>query len=584
MKRDIKDFAFPQRSTEGIYADNLETDVLIVGAGFSGIYCLHELRKLGLKTVIYEASTEIGGTWRWNCYPGARVDSKVPLYQLSIPETYKDWTWTTNYPDFHELRAYFEHVDKVLEVRKDVAFGSTVIDAQFDQTQHRWTIKTKDGRTAHAKYFIVAAGVSAKPYIPDYPGIDQFKGEIHHTSFWPQEDIDIRGKRCAVIGTGASGIQVVQAWGPTASSLKVFQRTPNYAIPMRKRDLTAEEQNGMKPLYPQLFEMREKTFTGFLCEFTERLTCEDNDAEREAFYESRWEAGGFDFSTANYKDALLLPDSNRLLYNFWAKKVRARVTDPATKDLVAPLEPPYFFGAKRSSLEINYYEQFNRPTVDLIDIAANPIVGFTETGIRLADGTTHEVDVVCLATGFDTTTGSMTNMGLRSITGINLADDWKAGAQTYLGLTVEGYPNMFHLFGTHGPTLFSNAPTTIEIQGRWIRDAIKHMERQGIRSINPTAGACRTWKKQITAFSKASLFPTTSSTYMGGGIPGKAYELVSYPGGQPLYARQIHDALPAFAGFEVLKGDGSTVTNPEPHTIDATTDFLLRLFGMPPLE
>ncbi|KAL2221751.1 putative steroid monooxygenase [Thermoascus aurantiacus ATCC 26904] len=552
MKSELKEYA-NRRRTDGPYADNLDLDALIVGAGFGGVYVLYELRRRGFKTVIYEAGNDLGGTWRWNCYPGAGVDSEVPEYQYSIPETYKDWNWSTNYPTYKELRAYFDHVDKVLDIKKDCAFESVVVDARFDTEEGRWYVKTEDGRTARAKYFIVAAGFAAKRYIPEWEGIDKFKGVIHHSSFWPDEDVDVRGKRCAVIGTGASGVQITQAWGPVAGELKVFQRTPNLAIPMRKRDLTVQEQEEAKRNYPELFSLREKCFGGFLYTFAERGTFEDDEEKREEFLEKLWQDGGFRFWLGNYKDYLVDPKANREVYNFWAKKVRARIEDPKKRDLLAPLEPPHPFGVKRPCLEYNYYEQFNRPNVHVVDIKDNPIVGFTETGIKLADGTVHEADVVCVATGFDITTGGMTAMGLRSIHGTTLQDEWKAAAYTYLGTTVSGYPNMFHLYGPHGPTLLSNGPTSVEVQGRWIVDAIRQMERQGIRYIDPTPEASRAWKTRINALSDATLFPTVRSTYMGGSVPGKAFEQVNYTGGLLAYAQEIRAVLPDFKGFNVVK-------------------------------
>ncbi|KAL1966017.1 hypothetical protein VTN77DRAFT_4957 [Rasamsonia byssochlamydoides] len=552
MKSELREFAYRNSST-GPYADNLEVDVLVVGGGFGGVYCLYELRKQGFKTVLYEAGNDLGGTWRWNCYPGAGVDSEVPEYQYSIPETWKDWTWPSNYPTYKELRAYFDHVDKVLEIKKDCAFGSVVVDAQFNTDEGRWHIRTEDGRVAKAKFFVVAAGFAAKRYIPDFEGMDKFKGIMHHSSFWPDKDVDVRGKRCAVIGTGASGVQVTQAWGPEAGSLKVFQRTPNLAVPMRKKALTVQEQEQSKAYYPELFSLREKCFGGFLYTFAERGTFEDTEEERQAFLEKLWQDGGFRYWLGNYKDYLFDAKANREVYNFWAKKVRERISDPRKRDLLAPLEPPHPFGVKRPCLEYNYFEQFNRPSVEVVDIKNNPIVGFTENGIKLQDGTVHEVDIICVATGFDITTGGMTSMGLRSIHGTTLQDEWKAAAYTYLGTTVSGYPNMFHLYGPHGPTLLSNGPTSVEVQGRWIVDAIKQIERQGIKYIDPTPEASREWKKRINELSDISLFPTTKSTYMGGSMPGKAFEQVNYAGGLPAYAQEIRAVLPDFKGFTVVK-------------------------------
>lgn len=560
LKTDFMDNAF-RRASVGPYADDLTVDALIVGAGFGGIFCLHEMRKLGLNAVIFEAGNDIGGTWRWNCYPGAGVDSEVPEYMYSIPETWKDWVWSTNYPSYDELRSYFDHVDNVLQIKKDCAFNSVVIDARFDTNEGQWHIKTADGRSAYARYFIVATGFAAKRYIPEWPGFERFKGIVHHSSFWPEEHIDVVGKRCAVIGTGASGVQVTQAWGPQAGSLKVFQRTPNLALPMLKRDLTVEEQRESKKIYPELFSLREKCFGGFLYTFDEKDTFDDNDDERQAFFESLWEGGGFRFWLANYKDYLFDAKSNRLVYDFWCKKVREQIEDPKQRDILAPLEPPHHFGVKRPSLQRNYFEQFNRPGVEAIDIQSNPIVGFTENGIQLEDGTVHELDVICIATGFDIATGGMTNMGLHGVHGTALEDEWKSGAYTYLGTTVSGYPNMFHLYGPQGPTLFSNGPTTVEIQGRWIAHAIKQMERQGIKYIDPTLEAAQKWKKRINHLSDITLFPTTKSTYMGGSVPGKIFEQVNYAGGEPAYASEIRTTLPNFIGFNVVKNNSARPTH-----------------------
>ncbi|GIC89723.1 flavin-containing monooxygenase [Aspergillus udagawae] len=553
IRKELSEYV-SRRGTTGPYADNLNVDVLIVGAGFGGIYCLHEMRKLGLKTVIYEAGDDVGGTWRWNCYPGAAVDSEIPEYQYSIPETWKDWTWSTNYPNYEELRRYFDHVDQVLQVKKDCAFNSVVVEARFNTDEGRWHVRTADGRMASSKYLIIAAGFSAKRYIPEWPGMDEFQGIVHHSSFWPGEHtIDVRGKRCAIIGTGASGVQVTQAWGPKAGSLKVFQRTPNLAIPMRKRSLSAAAQQEAKALYPELFSLREKAFAGFLYTFSEKSLWEDNEEEREAFLERLWAEGGFRFWVATYRDVLLDAEANRIVYDFWCKKVRQRIGDPKARELLAPRELPHYFGVKRPCLEETYFEQFNRENVEVVDIRNNPVVAFTETGIKLEDGTVHEVDVVCVATGFDVTTGGMTSMGLTSIHGTSLKDEWKDGTYTHLGLTVSGYPNMFHLYGPQGPTLLSNGPTSVEVQGRWVADAIKQIERQGIKYIDPLPESARAWKKRINELSDISLFPTTKSTYMGGSIPGKVFEQGNYTGGIPQYLAEIRTALPNFNGFNTVK-------------------------------
>ncbi|KAH9827114.1 Cyclopentanone 1,2-monooxygenase [Teratosphaeria destructans] len=542
-----------RKRTDGPYADNIEPDALVVGGGFGGVFCFWSLRNAGLKTVMYEAGNGYGGTWRWNCYPGAMVDSEVPEYQLSIPDTWKDYHWPSNYPSYKELRDYFDHCNEKLDIASQTAFNTVVVGGKFNTEEGRWHVKTADGRTARPKYLILAAGFAAKRYIPPWKGIEKFKGVIHHSSFWPDEEVDVRGVKCAIIGTGATGVQITQAWGPTAGEVKVFQRTPNLTVPMRRRPLTKEEQDGAKKWYPELFNLRERCFGGFLYDFAERECFEDTPEEREAFFEKLWTDGGFRYWLGNYKDYLRNPAANREVYDFWAKKQRARVRDPRKRDILCPVEPPHPWGVKRPCLEYGYLEQFNRPNVDVVNIKHNPIKDFDENGINLEDGTHYDFDVICIATGFDIVTGGMTAMNLEDVNGGKLNDQWKKAAITYLGTTVPGYPNMFHLYGPHGPTLLSNGPTSVEIQGRWITDAIKQMERQGVKYINPTDEAGRAWKQRINDLSNATLFPTTKSTYMGGSDPNKAFEQTNYAGGMYNYSQEIRKALPEFDGFQVVK-------------------------------
>ncbi|ROV98801.1 hypothetical protein VPNG_08379 [Cytospora leucostoma] len=556
FKTDLTDYSVSNEGRGGLYTDNLDIDALIVGAGFSGIFMLKTLRERGFKAVIFEAGNDIGGTWRWNCYPGANVDSAVPEYEFSWPEVYNTWNWSTNYPDYNELRLYFDHVDKIIGVKKDTAFNTVVSGASFDKATGRWVITTADGRTARARFLILGSGFAAKRYIPAWPGIERFQGTIHHSSFWPDDHIDVRGKHCAVVGTGASGVQISQEWAPLAGSLKVFQRTPNLALPMGKKPLTAEEQEVSKKHYRRSFELRECTFAGFLYDHSEKNTFDDAPDERERFYQSLWDAGGFNFWLANYSDLLKDAEANKEAYKFWAKKVRGRIGDPRKRDILAPLEMPHYFGVKRPCLEQNYYEQFNRENVDVVDVSKNGVKEFDETGITLEDGTHYDLDVIAIATGFDITTGGMTQMGLKSIHSTELSTEWLAAANTYLGTTVSGYPNMFHLYGPHGPTLLSNGPSTIEVQGRWVADAITKIQREGIKYVDATQEATKTWKDRINELSNATLFPTTRSTYMGGSVPGKAFEPVNYTGGIPMYKLEIRAALKDWQGFSVVK-DGA---------------------------
>lgn len=293
---------------------------------------------------------------RWNCYPGARVDSEVPIYQLSIPEVYNTWSFTTNYPDWVELQAYFDYVDKVCNLSKDTAFETVVTSAEFDTESGKWTVKTADGRTAKTRFLIIAAGFAAKRYVPNYKSIEKFKGEVHHSSFWPPEDIDVKGKKVAVVGTGASGVQISQEWGPKVKHMTLFQRTPNLAIPMGKKPLTKEEQDALRPYYPQMFDLRERCFAGFTYDFTERNTFDDTPEERQELFEALWKRAGFALWLGGYKDYLFDMKANREAYNFWASKQRKRIKNPEKRDLLCPLEPPHAFGISEFSFQKQLYE------------------------------------------------------------------------------------------------------------------------------------------------------------------------------------------------------------------------------------
>ena len=423
------------------YDDNLNLDVLIVGAGFGGVYLLHRLRdELGLKCKVYEAGTDLGGIWHWNCYPGARVDSAVPVYEYSFPKVWKDWYWSVKYPGFDELRDYFEHVDKVLDVKKDVAIYSRVVGAQYNKSTKVWDIKTEDGRTAHARFFINAIGFAAKRHFPDWKGLEKFKGEIHHSSFWPENGVDVKGKRVAVIGTGSTGVQIAQETSKEAASVTVFQRTPNLCLPMQQRPLTREEQEKNKATYPDLFRYRLTTFAGFPFDYVKRKTLDATPEQREAFYEELWEHGGFHYWLATYDDMLFDKAANDEAYKFWAKKTRARISAPEKRDILAPLKAPHAWGTKRPSLEQNYYEQLDKPHNFVVDIKKNPVVEVKENGIVTADGKLREFDVIALATGFDSVTGGMKNMGLRDENGVLLSEKWKHGTWSYLGTTCNDYP------------------------------------------------------------------------------------------------------------------------------------------------
>ncbi|KAI8936838.1 hypothetical protein NX059_006076 [Plenodomus lindquistii] len=549
------------------YAKNLDTDVLIVGAGFGGVYLMHKLRQQGFKCKIYEAGTNLGGIWHWNCYPGARVDSQVPIYEYSLPEIWKDWTWSCRYPGTKELQAYFDHVERKLEIKKDCAFNTRVVGAQFDKPSGKWKVQTEDGRTATCKYFLLALGFAAKRHFPDWPGMDTFQGEIHHSSFWPSSGVDVTGKRVAVIGTGSTGIQIAQETSKTAASITQFVRTPNLCLPMAQKDLTKEEQDKRKQgEYQEIFKNRLNTFAGFGYDYVQKDTFDDTPEEREAFYEKMWENGGFEFWLANYRvndpsarseNVLTIHRTSSStkrqiakLTTSGQKKTRARISDPEKREILAPLEPPHAFGTKRPSLEQNYYEMLDKPENKVIDVNKYPIKEVTEKGIVTEDGKLHEFDVIALATGFDSVTGGMKNMGLKDVDGVALADKWKNGTYSYLGMSVSGYPNCFFLYGAQGPTAFSNGPTCVEVQGDWIVDAMVKLREEGLDYCDATHEAEKQWRETVTMFSDKTLFPQTKSWYMGDNVPGKFREQLNFAGGFPEYSKAIRHSLDnGFEGF-----------------------------------
>lgn len=437
-----------------------ELDALVVGAGFGGVYQLHNLRKLGYKVKVFEAGADLGGIWYWNCYPGARVDSDVPIYELSMEELWKDWNWTERFPGWKELREYFHYVDKKLDLSRDIHFNTRVVSAQYDSAADRWAVTAQDGTVVRPRFFILCTGFASKSYIPDYKGLDTFKGVCHHTSKWPQEGVDLKNRRVGVIGTGASGVQVIQEAGPEAAHLTVFQRTPNLALPMEQKKFDDEMRAKMKQeVYPTVFIKRKETFAGFHFDLVAKNTFDVSAEERRLFFEELWTQGGFRFWLGTYSDMYTSQRANDEAYVFWREKVRKRLHDPAMHEKLAPTIAPHPFGTKRPCLEQRYYEVYNQPNVTLVDVQENPVIEITPKGVKTLDGTEHELDVLVLATGFDSVTGGITQIDIRGTDGIHIRDKWVNGLSTYLGLTTANFPNMFFLYGPHGPTAFCNGPT-----------------------------------------------------------------------------------------------------------------------------
>ncbi|HZP88803.1 MAG TPA: NAD(P)/FAD-dependent oxidoreductase [Burkholderiales bacterium] len=524
-------------------------DALVVGAGFAGLYQLDRLRNLGFKVKCVEAGADIGGIWYWNCYPGARVDTYGPIYQYSREDLWRDWNYSEMYPSWKEVRDYFHYVDKKLDLSRDIEFNTRVTAADFDREQNQWVVQTSKGEDIRCRYFVLCTGFGSKPYIPKYEGMDSFKGECHHTALWPQQGLDLRGKRVAVIGTGASGVQVVQEAGKQAKQLTVFQRTPNLALPMGQMRLDAEANRKLKENFPARFKKRAESFGGFDIDFLPKGALEVSPQERRAAYEKMWADGGFTPWLATFNDVLFNEEANRTEYEFWREKVRARIKDPKVAEKLAPPHPPHPFGVKRPSLEQNYYEVFNQDNVTLVDLKETPIVRFTEKGIRTTDRE-YEFDVIVLATGFDAVTGGLTAINIRGVKGETLREKWANGVRAHMGVATKDFPNMLFVYGPQSPSAFCNGPTCAELQGEWIVGLLDYLRKNNIKRIEATSEAEQAWRADVLSIVAATLFPKADSWYLGANIPGKPREMLAYPAGLPTYLSKCKACADAgYAGF-----------------------------------
>lgn len=531
-----------------------EFDVVVVGAGFSGVYQLHRLRKLGFSVRMLDAASDLGGIWYWNCYPGARVDTHVPMYEFSDESLWRDWNWSELFPGREELRRYFNYVDSKWNIRKDTQFNARVTNATFDEDANRWTLKTSDGDLFRSRFVILCTGFAAKPNIPKIDGLDSFAGPRPHTGLWPQEGLDFTGKRVGIIGTGSSAIQVAQEAAKTAAHLTVFQRTMFMALPMGCRETNAEKQTKLKPGYPERFALRRMTFAGFDYDFIPKGALEVSPEERTATYESIWAKGGFNFWLATFNDVLMNKEANNTAYAFWRDKTRTRVKDPVLAKKLAPDVAPYAWGTKRPCLENGFYEIFNQGNVALVDLRATPIERVTPSAVVTGDGKAHDLDILVLGTGFDAVTGGILKIDIRGIGGLSINDRWSEGIRANLGLSTAGFPNMLYVYGPHAPTAFLNGPTAAETQGDIVADCLEYMRKNGYTRIESTPEADEAWADHVSDVVQQTLFAQTDSWYMGANIPGKRRESLNYPGGLPMYLQKCEEsASKGYAGFKLSR-------------------------------
>ncbi|KAL0571497.1 hypothetical protein V5O48_010462 [Marasmius crinis-equi] len=527
----------------------MSVDVLIVGAGFGGLQQLIRLRELsGLSVEVYEEAPDLGGLWYWNGYPGARTDSEWNIYQLSNKEIHQEWSPKESFPDRNAILDYFHLVEEKFKVKRDIRFGTRVESAHWDTSSSRWIVNSTSSSSetllsTSAKYLILCTGLSSKAYIPDFNGIASFKGATYHTAKWPLGGVDFSDKRVGVIGTGSTGVQVIQTIHDKGlESLTVFQRTPNIALPMQLRQL--DDSTVGRDQYPEILQNRLTTFTGFGYDLVFSDPAEATPAERERLYEEHWEKGGLRLWIAGYMKAFTDPAYANEVYEFWRKKQGPRVVDPVVREKLVPTVPPHHFGIRRPSLEQRYYEAFNHPNVHLVDIKETPIVEFTEAGIRMEDGKDHLLDIVVFATGFDAVTGGITQIDIRGKDGVVIREKWKDGVHTQLGLATAGFPNMFFLYGPQAPTAFANGPSCIEVQSQFVTSLISHMKDQTHEVVEASDAAEKEWTVATHDTVNRTLVADTGSVkspYTGSNIPGKKVEPLNFLGGMPAYVEALGD-------------------------------------------
>ncbi|MBS0241120.1 MAG: NAD(P)/FAD-dependent oxidoreductase [Proteobacteria bacterium] len=523
--------AKPQSAANGAIK---QYDAIIIGAGMSGMYQLHTLRKLGLSVRVLEAGTNVGGTWYWNRYPGARFDSESYSYAFSFSkEILAEWDWTEHFSPQPETLKYLNFVADKLDLRRDMDFKTRVKSAHYDDATKQWNVAAENGAHYRSRFLITAVGPLSAPTMPTIPGTDTFKGESYHTGLWPHHPVSFEGKRVAVIGTGATGVQTIQEVAKTVGHLTVFQRTPNWCKPLKNKKIEKHEQPALKARYPEIFKRCEETFSCFLHTPDPRHAVDVPPAEREAYLEKLYETPGFGMWQGNFADMLTNRESNAIVSEFVANKIRSRVKNQAVAEKLIPKN--HGFGTRRVPMETNYYEVYNQPNVELVDIKETPIERITEKGIETSNRK-FEFDMIIYATGFDAVTGSFDRIDIRGKHGLKLKDRWKGGPETFVGVAVDGFPNMFMLVGPH--TALGNIPRSIEYNVEWVAGLIDHMMKHKQTFAEPSKAAVDHWTDFVREKAKGLLSNEIDSwmTGVNRNVAGKDKRILArYSGSAPAY-------------------------------------------------
>jgi cation diffusion facilitator CzcD-associated flavoprotein CzcO len=524
-----------------------DLDVVVIGAGFSGLYALHRLRAEGFRVQVLERGGGVGGTWYWNRYPGARCDSESYYYSYSFDEDLQQhWQWSERYPEHHEIRRYLQHVAERFDLYRDIRFDTAVESATFDDATSTWAVRAGD-TTVTCRFLVTAVGCLSTANVPDIPGLDSFEGDWYHTGQWPHDGVDLAGKRVGIVGTGSTGIQAIPVVAEQAEHLTVFQRTANYSIPARNMPGSAAEREAVKADYPEIRRIQRSGTNGHPFLISEVSALEVSPEERTARYEQAWERGSLKFR-ATFADLLTDREANATASDFIREKIAAVVEDPETAERLTPRD--HGFATKRPPIDTHYFETYNRPNVSLVDVRADPIREIIPGGIR-CESSDHPLDVIIFATGFDAMTGPLLAFDITGSGGATLREKWAAGPVTHLGLQVAGFPNLFTITGPGSPSVLCNMPTAIEQHVQWIADCLVHLRDSDATRIETTEAAEQQWVSHVNEVAAQTLLPEASSSwYLGANVPGKPRVFMPYAGGMATYARTCAEvADEGYRGF-----------------------------------
>jgi len=525
-------------------------DVLAVGAGFSGLYLLHRLRGLGFDVAVVEKGEDVGGTWYWNRYPGARCDIESLQYSFSFDEDLQqEWSWPERYSAQEDILRYARHVAERFDLRRDIRFGTAVTAAHWDEAAGLWRIDTDRGDSYRARFFVMATGCLSVPRVPEIPGQDDFKGRSFVTGRWPHEPVDFSGERVALIGTGSTAIQLLPYLAEEAAQVTVFQRTPNFSVPGWNRPMDPAEEARVKADYPALRAAARRSGGGFVTEPKVGNYSDLDPVAAEAEMERRWAIGGFEMEVA-FEDTLLSETANQAVAGFVHRKIRETVADPATADALCPRDHP--LGSKRLCIDHGYYECFNRDAVSLVDLKETPISRIAEKAVETAAGV-YPCESIVYATGFDAMTGAVLAVDIRGRGGLTIQEKWAEGPRSYLGLTVAGFPNFFTITGPGSPSVLTNMMTAIEQHVVFVSECLAALRDRQQRRIEPTEEAEEAWVARVREAAEATLYPQANSWYMGANVPGKPRLFFPYVGGMDVYADHCaRVAVEGYAGFSVI--------------------------------